>query len=323
MRARILHGPWHAASPMASGWQRWRWLAPWAGTAVAIACIAGLIDPYRVRAAFERIPAVWLVAACVLVALNVVAGAVRWQFALRAYGADRVPPLTTAVRLYFIAFFYNNYLPGAVAGDVVRGAVAHDVFAGRGPAAGLAVVLVERALGLFALFLLLATGLVLNPGIIHTNHYAIWTGLGLAGSTALVLALPLARRLAPHLPRTIGEHAARVPELSSWSAFAVTGVLSLVTQALVTVAGWLLLRSLVPVTLGQALLIIPLAAATTFIPITVGGAGAREFVYVVLGKMLLHMDANDALAASLALWLAHLAVGGIGGVIQLVRRRQP
>lgn len=308
---------------MASGWQRWRWVAPWAGTAIALACIAGMIDPYAVRTAFVRIPAAWLAAACGLVALNVVAGAVRWQVALRAYGADRVPSLATATRLYFIAFFYNNYLPGAVAGDVVRGAVAHEVFAGRGPTAGLAVVLVERALGLFALFVLLACGLVFNGGVLHTNHYAIWTGIGLAFSTGLVLALPVARRLAPHLPGKIGEYAARVPELSSWSAFAITGLLSLVTQALVTLAGWVLLRSLVPVTLGQALLIIPLAAATTFIPITVGGAGARELVYVVLGRTMLHLDNEDALAASLALWLAHLAVGGIGGVIQLVRQRKP
>jgi uncharacterized membrane protein YbhN (UPF0104 family) len=303
---------------------RWRSLAPWAGTAVAIACIAGMIDPYRVRDAFERIPAEWLVVACGLVALNVVAGAVRWRVALRAYGADHVPALGTAVQLYFIAFFYNNYLPGAVAGDVVRGAVAHEVFAGRGPTAGLAVVLVERALGLFALFVLLAGGLALAGDVLHTNHYWIWTGIGLAGSLALVLALPMARRLAPYLPGRVGELAGRVPALASWRAFVGAGVLSLVTQTLVTLAGWVLLRSLAPsVTLGQALLIIPLAAATTFIPITVGGAGPREMVYVVLGRALLHLDANDALAASLALWLAHLAVGAVGGVIQLVRRRQP
>jgi uncharacterized membrane protein YbhN (UPF0104 family) len=303
---------------------RWRSFAPWVGTAIAIACIAGMIDPHRVREAFARIPALSLVAACGLVALNVVAGAVRWQIALRAYGADRVPAFGTAVRLYFIAFFYNNYLPGAVAGDVVRGAVAHEVFAGRGPTAGLAVVLVERALGLFALFLLLACGLAVAGDILPTNHYWIWTGIGLAGSLALVLALPLARRLAPHLPGKVGELATRVPELASWRAFVGTGVMSVVTQALVTIAGWVLLRALAPsVTLAQALLIIPLAAATTFIPITVGGAGAREMVYVVLGRMLLHLDTSDALAASLALWLAHLAVGAAGGVIQLVRRRQP
>jgi hypothetical protein len=35
---------------------------------------------------------------------------------------------------------------------------------------------------------------------------------------------------------------------------------------------------------------------------------------------LFHMPRADALAASLALWLAHLACGAIGGVLQLVRK---
>jgi len=41
----------------------------------------------------------------------------------------------------------------------------------------------------------------------------------------------------------------------------------------------------------------------------------------VLGRVLLHLATEDALAASLALWLAHLVVGAAGGVIQLVRGR--
>ena len=52
-------------------------------------------------------------------------------------------------------------------------------------------------------------------------------------------------------------------------------------------------------------------------PITVGGAGAREAVYVTLGARLFHMPESDALAASLALWLAHLIVGAIGGIVRL------
>ena len=91
--------------------------------------------------------------------------------------------------------------------------------------------------------------------------------------------------------------------------------------ALIALAGWILLRAVDPaVGLGASLLIVPLAAATTFLPITVGGAGAREAVYVTLGASLFHMPRADALAASLALWLAHLVVGAIGGMIQLAER---
>ena len=87
-------------------------------------------------------------------------------------------------------------------------------------------------------------------------------------------------------------------------------MLSVATQVLVALAGWVLLRAIEPrVDLGASLLIVPLAAATTFLPITVGGAGAREAVYVTLGASLFHMPRADALAASLALWLAHLVVG--------------
>jgi len=91
---------------------------------------------------------------------------------------------------------------------------------------------------------------------------------------------------------------------------------------LVALAGWILLRAVDPrVDLGSALLIVPLAAATTFLPITVGGAGAREAVYVTLCARLFHMPDDDALAASLALWLAHLICGAIGGLLQLAGER--
>ncbi|MGE5182420.1 MAG: lysylphosphatidylglycerol synthase domain-containing protein, partial [Acidobacteriota bacterium] len=119
----------------------------------------------------------------------------------------------------------------------------------------------------------------------------------------------------------LGELAARIPELSSAGAFVLATLLSIATQALVALAGWVLLRAVDPrVDLGTSLLIVPLAAATTFLPITVGGAGAREAVYVSLGASLFHMPKSDAVAASLALWVAHLACGAVGGVLQLAER---
>jgi hypothetical protein len=262
-----------------------------------------------------------MTAATVLVALNVITGAERWRVLLRAYGALRTPSLIHATRLYYVSFFYNNYLPGAVAGDVVRGVVTRDVFGERGATAGLAIVLVERALGLFGVFLLLAIGLALAGGALDTGSLWIWSGIGIAGAVGLVLALPFARVLAPLLPKKLAAIAERVPALSSWPQFALAVVFSVTTQFLVALAGWVLLRAIDPaVGLSESLLIVPLAAATTFLPITVGGAGAREAVYVTLGAALFHMTRGDALAASLALWIAHLINGAAGGLIQLARR---
>jgi uncharacterized membrane protein YbhN (UPF0104 family) len=302
-------------------WQRWGWIARWLGTFAGLAYVITLIDPHAVAAAFARIsPVAWAIAVA-LIALNVIVGAVRWRVLLRAYDAVTLPTLRRAVALYFVSFFYNNFLPGAVAGDVVRGVVTRDVFGERGATAGLAVVLVERALGLFGVFLLLAIGLATAGAALDTGSLWLWSGLGIAGSLVLVAALPFARSLARFLPARLGVLAARLPALSSWRAFLTAVVLSVTTQLLVALAGWILLRAIDPaVGLGESLLIIPLAAATTFLPITVGGAGAREAVYVTLGASLFHMGRSDALAASLALWLAHLVNGAVGGVLQWVRR---
>jgi uncharacterized membrane protein YbhN (UPF0104 family) len=299
----------------------WVTVLRWLATAAAIAYIATLVDVDKVEAAAKRISAGAMIAAIVLVALNVVAGAARWRELLTAYGAQTRPSLARATRLYFVAFFYNNYLPGAVAGDVVRGVVARDAFGERGATASLAVVLVERALGLVGIFVLLAIGVMVAGSGLDIGNLWLWSALGLGGSVAIVLALPLARRLAPHLPGKLGEIAGRVPALASWPSFVTATLLSIATQALVALAGWVLLRAVEPrVDLGASLLIVPLAAATAFLPITVGGAGAREAVYVTLGASLFHMPKDDALAASLALWLAHLMCGAVGGVLQVADR---
>lgn len=305
-----------------TAWQRWGWVVRWLGTAAGIAYVASLIEVADVKAAAGRIEVSAMALAVALVALNVVAGALRWRVLLTAYGATARPSLGRALQLYFVSFFYNNFLPGAVAGDVVRGVVTRDAFGERGATAGLAVVFVERALGLFGVFLLLGIGLATAGSSLETGSLWLWSGLGIAGSLALVLALPFTRRLARFLPGPLRRIAERVPELVVPRAFAGAAALSVVTQVLIALAGYVLLHAVEPrVDLGASLLIVPLAAATTFLPITVGGAGAREAVYVTLGASLFAMPRADALAASLALWLAHLIVAAAGAVVQLSERR--
>ena len=294
------------------------------GTAIAIAWIATHVELSAAKAALGRIPLATFALAVVLVAANVAVGALRWRVLLRAYGATRIPAMPRLVQLYFVAFFYNNYLPGAVAGDVGRGVVTRDAFVAEGATAALAVVLVERALGLFALFALLAVGLARASGL-DTGALWLWTVVGSAGAIAIVALIPVGRRLAPYLPRPLARLAEKLPALVDRRAFGVAIALSIVTQLFVAAAGWALLAALAPIGLGDSLLVVPLAAATAFLPITVGGAGAREAVYVALCARLFHLPEAEALAASLGLWLAHLIVGGLGGLSQLVGivRRSP
>jgi len=290
------------------------------GTAAGLSYIAWRVDLGKAEAALATISIATFIAAIALIAANVVAGALRWRVLLRAYGAVAIPPTTRLVQLYFVAFFYNNYLPGAVAGDVARAVVTRDALA-EGATGALSVVFVERLLGLFGLFALLAVGLLGAGGQLDGGTALWWwTIAGSVGSFVLVAAIPLARRLAPHLPGPVGRIAGRLPQLVDAKAFAVAVVLSVATQLFVALAGWLLLDALRPISLVASLLVVPLAAATTFLPITVGGAGAREAVYVALCGRLFGMPEDLALAASLGLWLAHLVVGAIGGAAQLASR---
>ena len=296
-----------------------------AGTAAGLTYIAWKVDFREAGDALARISIATFAVAAALVALNVVIGAVRWQAVLRAYGATAIPPLRRLIHLYFVAFFYNNYLPGAVAGDVARGVVTREAFGDQGTTGALAVVLVERALGLFALFALLAIGLLTARGgnaNLDTGSLWVWTALGCAASCALVIALPAARRLATVLPGPLRRIAEKLPALRDPGQFALAIVLSLGTQVCIALAGWTILAALAPIDFTTSLLIVPIAAATTFLPITVGGAGAREAVYVELCGRLLGMAEPVALAASLGLWLAHLVIGLVGLVAQVAGRKR-
>lgn len=298
--------------------KRLAWIIRMLVTIGALVWIALRVDLGAAQRAMTRIPVYAFALAVALVAGNVVAGAVRWRVLMRAYGATRIPGLPALIRMYFVAFFYNNYLPGAVAGDVARGVITRDAFGEEGATGALATVLVERALGLFGLFALLAVGLVTTPGALDRRVLWWWTVLGSLGSLALVAGIPLARTIGARLPARLAGIAAKLPSLRSGPAFGEAILLSVATQALIAAAGWVLLVQLAPIAPTASLLVIPLAAATAFLPITVGGAGAREAVYVGLCGSLFGMPEADALAASLGLWLAHLLVGALGGLSQLL-----
>jgi uncharacterized membrane protein YbhN (UPF0104 family) len=303
--------------PTRSLWQRWGWLVRWGGTVLGIAYVARLIHLRKLEDAFAAVSLTAILGSIAIVAASVVLAAVRWRVTLRAYGAQTRPSLRTASRLYFIAVFYNTFLPGAVAGDVVRGVVTRRSFGDHGTTRALAVVFVERVLGLLSLFGLVLLGAAL-AGPVLGGSLPWWSALGGACSLAALVALPLGRRIARFLPGPLAQIAGRLPSVVRPLDFGLAALLSLAGQLLAVVAGWLLLRALHPaMTFGIALLIMPAASATAFLPITIGGTGAREAVFVVLCGALLGMPSDGAVAASLLIWLATLVIGAIGGLLAL------
>ena len=302
-------------------WRRWGWLLRWAGTGLGVAYLIVVVQFDRLLGALAQTSIGTVLIALALISGSLAVGAVRWRALMAAYGATAPPPLATAVRLYFVAVFYNTYLPGGVAGDVVRGVVTRDSFGERGTTEAIAVVFVERVLGLLGVFVLAAIGLVLvGPRLQATSKWWWLSAAGTGGAVVAVLMLPLGRRLAPYLPRRLAEIAGRLPVASRRWYFAAAALLSLCTQGMTMVTGWLFLREIHPAaTFSDALFIVPLAAAAGFAPFNVAGLGAREAVFAELCSQLLGMPRTDGLAPSLLLWATALVTGVIGGILQFVR----
>ncbi len=311
-----------SAAPVAPkrSWFLWVKLV---GTALGVAYIARLINFAQLRAVIAGLSP-WTVAAAIASIFGgLVVGALRWRILLHAYGADKPLPFATALRLTLIATFYNNYVPGGVTGDLLRGVATRECFVNTGTTSAIAVVLVERALGLFSVFALVGLGLLFARGTaVNTDGIVVWVAIGMVGATCCVAALPFARLIGPKLPAPLAKIAARLPAVSSLPGFAAAVGLSLMSQLAVAIAGWIILRDVAPIaTFRGALLVVPLAAATAYLPITVGGTGAREAVFASMCTGLFAMSNDQSVGASLVLWISILTVGAIGGVLQLTGRK--
>lgn len=237
-------------------------------------------------------------------------------------------------RAYLVAGFFNLVLPGAILGDVYR---LWDVRreAGEGSRA-LGIIAVERLLGLSALGSL---GLVAAPFIplAAEDRYlaAILVSVcgGIAGTTALalhprangVLRLAIApiSRVSQRAGGAIDNALLAVADLARsprilWRAFA----LSLLNQGLPVAAVYCLAMPLAgDVAWYWFAIIVPFVTLVSLVPISIGGTGVREYLYVTLFGAV-GMSSDSALALSLSLLGAAILWALIGFAIFTFDRRQ-
>jgi len=294
-----------------------RWtLVRIAVTLAALAYLAVTVDFAALLRAFAAVPALVWAEAVVLYLIAVGLGARRWSILLRAFGATNIPPLGFLFRTYLVGTFYNTCLPGAVGGDLVRAIVSRLAFADGKATSGLATVFVERLMGMTALLLLASSATLWHPlgGVEHLPWLA---GLALAAVGATLVFLASARSLARVLPGRLGRLLAQIPTPERYAPLVPVLLLSLAIQACVAVGGHLLVHAMFPsVSLVQSLAIIPLAAASAFLPFTLSGLGVREAAFVVLYGTV-GVPKSIAVAGSLAMFSCHVLVALVGGVLTL------
>ena len=289
-------------------------------TLAAVGYLASGVDPADVVAAFRRLSWSAALVAITVVFFGMVCGMVRWRLLLRAYGAIDLPSWPRVAHLYFVGHFYNTYAPGGVGGDVIRGVAGRKAFGDldwASATSGVAVVFIERVIGVSAL-LVLATGAYLIRPIPGMESVGLWAGLGLAAAASALLGIALAPRLAPHLPEKLGKPLRALPRLYSIWPFLVAVFLSLIIHTVNIVAGHAIMHSLDPsVTFAQSAVVMPLIGASAFFPLTVGGAGVREAAFALLYGTVGVPEAT-AYAGSLSFWATQLITAGVGGVMNLL-----
>ena len=287
------------------------------GTAAGFAYVAWITDLGQVVSTMTGLPPENLALALVASSLPLLLAGARWGLMLRTYGAPRVPGFWRLTRLHLVGLFYNTCLPGGVGGDVVRGVISREVYGAGGVTPAMTVVLLERVVGLAALMLLVAGAVALRP-LPGARHALPWSAAGVAAALALVAGVALVRRLADLLPGRLGRVAAHVPAMTWPAGLALALLLSVLLHLTITMAGHALLTAVAPrVTLAGTTIVVLVAMAASYFPLTVGGAGVREAAFVALSTAALGIARNDAAAVSLSLWVCQLLLAGAGGLLQL------
>jgi uncharacterized membrane protein YbhN (UPF0104 family) len=306
----------------ASGEKRRRYLR-WGRIAVTIAAVgylASRVEPRDVLEAFQRLSLGAAMTAITVVLIGLLMGMVRWRLLLRAYGAIDVPPWTRIAHLYLVGHFYNTYAPGGVGGDVIRGVAGRKAFGDldwASATSGVAVVFIERVIGVSALLVLATSAYLIRP-IPGIENVGLWAALGLGAAAGALIGIAIAPRLAPFLPEKLGKPLRALPRLFSIWPFLGAIVLSLCIHSMNIIAGHAIMHSLDPsVTFAQSAVVMPLIGASAFFPFTVGGAGVREAAFAALYGTVGVPEAT-AYAGSLSFWATQLISAGVGGVINLM-----
>jgi uncharacterized protein (TIRG00374 family) len=215
--------------------------------------------------------------------------AVRWRFLLRASGV--YIPFFTLVRLHYMAFFFNMFMPGGAGGDIIKAVYVTRHSAQKTEAA--TMVLIDRVVGLVGL-LLMAGGVVLVD-------YREMRGIALpVGAISLVLAVAAVLFFSAPFRRMIRYEAviARLPRSEilqrvdaalmslrkkKAKLFLALG-LTLALQLLEVVGVWLAGQAL---GLHRArfvhyLAFVPIGYLFNALPISFGGIGLMEGAYLKL-----------------------------------------
>jgi glycosyltransferase 2 family protein len=219
-------------------------------------------------------------------------GALRWYFLLKGSGYSL--PFPTTLKLHLIGMFFNTAMPGSVGGDLVKVAYIVRDNKEKGKTAAFMTVLVDRLLGVFALFWIGAFIIIFNSDQAFQNPQ-----IASASGTVLIAAFGLTVVFGAGVFFRSGARWERflnlVPgkmffarTLSSLAVFRqekkyiVYGIaISLVIQTIMTLFFFEITKqiSASPVDFVRPTIVFPIGVLTTVIPLAPGGLGVGHVAF--------------------------------------------
>ncbi|MEO0117446.1 MAG: lysylphosphatidylglycerol synthase transmembrane domain-containing protein [candidate division WOR-3 bacterium] len=237
------------------------------------------------------------------------------------------------LKVYFVSLFFNNLLPTAIGGDVMR--VAYTRKKEKGLGLALAVTFFDRVIGFVGLFAfaLLATLLFsllrqpIGKEYLTINLLGFFTLFALTAALISERVYLFCQRLWQRLKflglgEKIDSFAAKLQGFSTHPLpLFLSFLFSLLVQLLLSLvwyfSGLAIGRPLSPL---YYFLYIPLINIITMVPITFGGLGIREGSFVYLFQRV-GLSKEEAMGVSLLFLVANYLHSLIGGLIFITMKR--
>jgi glycosyltransferase 2 family protein len=222
------------------------------------------------------------------------------SFRLNAYFNSPVLQLRLAnayhLKLYYIGMFYNLFLPGGIGGDGYKVYVLHK-YLQKPLKALIAATLIDRLNGLVSLVFYTLLILFFLP----TSLFPFQSGI------SILLALLI-------FPLFYGFCHWFFPSFNDWSTFFRSNSLSLVVQLLQLVAAYCIYMGIGASGLPLSyLFLFLLSSVVAVLPLTIGGVGARELVFVY-GTTLFDIASAEAVGLSVLFFMI-TALSSLVGIL--------
>ncbi len=256
--------------------------------------------------------------------------ALRWKLLLRAHEIEI--RLSSLNLFYYIGFFFNNFLPTSIGGDLSRAYLLAKETDNRAVAVG--TVFLERVIGLIATLSMAGFSLIWLIRYFSSLRI-IYVTLSLFTAIAIFLAFVLSRRLYRGVEKIlsfftfygIGEKINKVLDTLHFFRnkkliLLGTFFISLLAQFMLITMNFFLARSLGlnQISFGYFFLLVPVTFVLSLLP-SINGLGVRDAGYVFLLTRN-GLSATEALSLSILVTLLPLVVSVVGGLSLLTYRRR-